>query len=285
MALLVQKEIKCSNSALVLLDTKLIHIEAFDKDIKNAVEGSGSSVFARTVNNEDFVKKEGIMPDFLFNAYEELRAIIDCAKQTVIDGDSIHLEIGFTSTQTFVFQVNNVHGKTVSEYLAGMLPSKSEAMRWYYEVGLFKGKKLKIYSSPTKEVLYDNILIDFGVEKPITIRCSYKNQVNLRRYFPKTKDELQQSLEDLYSEIRTVSEEWDVIVYEYLNVRRSFELLLNKKGFLLEHVPGMWESENILNPDVLYLDDGVAKTWIWNEERETLNLEDNSNPEENNYYN
>jgi len=274
LALLVQNEIKCEKSALVVLDNESDYIEIFNNDIKNAVSGSVFSDFSQLRNKENIVNKEGTMPDIYLNAYNELCTIIDCARQSVSNGNTVHLEIGFTSTQAFVFQINNLSNQNVSNFIHNrrfdIFLSKSEAMRWFHKVGLFK-EKLKIYPFLTKEKLYEDILHDFNFEKTITLRLSYKNLVNLPRYFCNTKDELKQELEKINI---PNSEKWEIIVHEYINVRRSFELLLNKNYLLLEHIPGMWESDNILNPDVIYLDNKTVKTWIWNEEREKLKFAD-----------
>jgi diadenosine tetraphosphate (Ap4A) HIT family hydrolase len=282
LALLVQNEIKCNKSALVVLDKESDYVEVFDNDIKNAVSGNATSKFSQYRSNGNILNKEGIMPEFYFDAYYELYTIIDYARQSVSNGDSIHLEIGFTSTQTFVFQINNLSNQNVDDFIAsrhfGIFLSKSEAMKWFYKAKLFK-EKLKIYPFQTKEKLYESILNDFDFEKSITIRISYKNHINLPRYFFKTKDELKRGLELIKI---PNSEKCEIIVHEYLNLRRSFELLLNKNYLLLEHVPGMWESDNILNPDVIYSDNETVKTWTWNKERKELKFEDE--PKEYNYY-
>jgi len=282
LALLVQNEIKCDKSALVVLDKESDYIEIFNSDIKNAVSGSIAPNFSQLRNKQNVVNKEGIMPELYSNAYNELCVIIDYARQSVLDGDSVHLEIGFTSTQTFVFQINNLSSQNVSDFIndrrSDIFLSKSEAMRWFHKVGLFK-EKLKTYPFQTKEKLYQKISKDFNFEKTVTLRLSYKNQVNLPRYFFKTKDELRQGLEQINI---PNSKKWEIIVHEYLNVRRSFELLLNKNYLLLEHIPGMWESDNILNPDAIYSDCKTVKTWTWNKEREELKFADN--PKEYNYY-
>ncbi|MDR0681147.1 MAG: helix-turn-helix domain-containing protein [Dysgonamonadaceae bacterium] len=283
-ALLVQNEIKCNKSALVVLDKDSDYVEIFNSDIKNAVSGSITPNFSQFRSKKDITNKEGVMQGLHLhpNAYNELYAIIDNARQSVLNGNSIHLEIGFTSTQTFVLQINNLSDQNVNDFIndrrSDIFISKSEAMQWFHKVGLFK-EKLKIYPFLTKEKLYEHILMDFDFEKPVTLRFSYKNQVNLPRNFFNTKDELKQWLENT-----TIpnSKKYEIIVHEYLNVRRSFELLLNENDLLLEQIPGMWESDNILNPDVIYLDNKTAKAWIWNKERTKLKFADN--PKEHNDY-
>jgi diadenosine tetraphosphate (Ap4A) HIT family hydrolase len=282
MALLIQNEIKCNKSTLVVLDKESDYVEVFNGDIKEAVGGNIIPSFSRFRNQENVVHEEGIMFDFHYNVYNELCTIIDNARQSVLKDSSLHLEIGFTLTHVYVLQINNIPNQNVRDFIndrrSDIFLSKSEAMRWFHRVGLFKGK-LKIYPFLTKEKLYDNILNDFNFERSITLRLSYKNQVNLPRYFFNTKETLKEGLEQINI---PNSEKWEIIVHEYLNVRRSFELLLNKKYLLLEHIPGMWESDNILNPDAIYSDDKIAKTWIWNHEREILKFEDN--PKDCNYY-
>ena len=178
LALLVQNEVQCDKSALVVLDKESDYLEIFDSDIKNAVSGSISPIFSQLSNKQNIISKEGIIPELFLNAYNELYVIIENARQLLLNGNSIHLEIGFTPTQAFVFQVNNLSSQSVSDFIkdrsSEIFLSKSEAMQWFYKVGLFK-EKLKIYPPKTKEELYENILKDFNFKKTITIRFSYKN--------------------------------------------------------------------------------------------------------------
>jgi hypothetical protein len=51
---------------------------------------------------------------------------------------------------------------------------------------------------------------------------------------------------------------FDVVIHEYMDVARSFEILVSDQGILVEHVPGMWESPNKCQPDVIIANAGTT---------------------------
>ena len=87
---------------------------------------------------------------------------------------------------------------------------------------------------------------DFGGSW-ITVRYSHGNDIGLPRRFVKTKREVLDTLRE------TRNQEWLGIVHGYIDVQRSFELYVAKDSLVLEHVPGIWESDNKSPPDLVQI--------------------------------
>ena len=64
------------------------------------------------------------------------------------------------------------------------------------------------------------------------------------------------------NEKKVKKKEWSTIVYNSLEVRSSFELYIDKEKILLEHVPGIWESDSKLMADILLLKKSDAYCWL-----------------------
>jgi hypothetical protein len=78
-----------------------------------------------------------------------------------------------------------------------------------------------------------------------TIRFSFRAEVGVPRIFvPPGGDVLGTFLR------RRESPEWMGIVSDYLYIRSSFEAYISASSLLVEHVPGNWETENELLPDL-----------------------------------
>jgi hypothetical protein len=61
--------------------------------------------------------------------------------------------------------------------------------------------------------------------------------------------------------------QYAAIVHEYIDVARSFEILIDKNLSLVEHVPGMWESDNQLHPDVILVSAQHCKVYRFRDPR------------------
>lgn len=280
MAFLIQEEIHCSQSALLIIDKSSDYLEFYENDILGAVSGDTKPTFSIHRRNGIVVKQTGNKINLKENQLSELTDIIENVRKSLDENNAIHLEVAFSNTSTHILQINNLKGQSIdNNFIKGSksvnLPSKAESMAWFHESGLFK-EKLKVYDFSDVESLYKGIIRDFDFDKKITVRFSYKNDINLPRGFFVSSHDLKNWLKKI-----NIATDWKVIVHEYLCVRRSFELLLEDNKFLLEHIPGMWESDNTMNPDVIYSDEDILKTWVWNKERDNIKFVDEiSNTEE-----
>jgi hypothetical protein len=124
---------------------------------------------------------------------------------------------------------------------------KGAAMRFFMQNHLFnKPFALLMPSGSFHEFEGKVRATNFGTGS-ITVRFSHGQDLGLPRYFARSKEEA----------LRFVKEKWNSswlgIVHSFLDVGASFELYVDKRRSLLESVPGIWESENVLPPDVVEL--------------------------------
>jgi len=78
-----------------------------------------------------------------------------------------------------------------------------------------------------------------------TIRYSHETKLSLPRTFI-TADE---DIAAAYFKLRT-DPEWFGIISDFVYFRHSFEAYIGKDDLLVEHVPGNWETDNVLPPDL-----------------------------------
>lgn len=78
-----------------------------------------------------------------------------------------------------------------------------------------------------------------------TIRFSHKTRLSLpRRFIGATEDVLEH-----FIQLRA-DPDWLGIVSDFVHVQHSFEAYLGENDLLVEHVPGNWETDNMLPPDI-----------------------------------
>jgi hypothetical protein len=122
---------------------------------------------------------------------------------------------------------------------------KGAAMKFFIENGLFGLNAIFINPNSSLSFIKNELDKLAKNKQGITIRFSYKNNIGMPRFFAKSVDEA-------YDIIKTNwKKEWLIIVHDFFIVAHSFELYLDKNEYLIEHIPGMWESENTLEPDVI----------------------------------
>ncbi len=88
-----------------------------------------------------------------------------------------------------------------------------------------------------------------------TVRFSHDTEMGLPRCFLQDRDEIAGWVQNCRRR------KWTTIIHHHISVRHSFELLLADSFMLLEHIPGMWESDNVLDPDVAIVDDEQVRIW------------------------
>lgn len=100
---------------------------------------------------------------------------------------------------------------------------------------------------PYDEVGQINRLLSGRVEGPdgTTIRFSFRAEVGIPRIFvPPGGDVVSTFLE------KRERPEWMGIVSDYMYIQSSFEAYISASSLLVEHIPGNWETENQLLPDL-----------------------------------
>ena len=137
---------------------------------------------------------------------------------------------------------------------------KYQAMRYFYEQGLFPSKVLFFEKHTEFHEILKGVQ-ELDKNRPVTVRFSSKREIGLPRYFAQCGEEALKFIRD------TVQEDWAMVLYNSINVRDSYELYLDARRMILEHIPGMWESDSKLFADTIYVNDGQLDFWLAQEER------------------
>ncbi len=106
----------------------------------------------------------------------------------------------------------------------------------------------------------------------LTIRYSQGDKIGLPRVFVESQEEAYIKIANAYDD----NKECFIIVHGYLKVARSYELIIDKDYIVLEHIPGLWETNNTLEPDVMILDGEKASLLKVKETRQKLIVDPSS---------
>lgn len=132
---------------------------------------------------------------------------------------------------------------------------KWNAMKFFIENGMFEKKALLLEAhlslDEVKRRLYDAEFL----EGALTVRFSYKNQIGMPRAFAPGKQEAYEFIK------KNWTEECALIIYESIFVQDSYELYMDTEKFILEHVPGIWESDSKLLADSLVIRGEDTEFW------------------------
>lgn len=169
-------------------------------------------------------------------------------KMIVRYGRSLDVEWGYYQNKIVIFQIRSIpfqvevhsHEMTQSENIG----LKAKAMKKFHELGLFQKELLII--EPGKELceIEQYIKATEGLKGPVTVRYSCSQKLGLPRYFAADKWEAYQFIQSTYNP------NWSIILHESISVTDSYELCLDKEKSILEHVPGMWESDSKIFTDL-----------------------------------
>ena len=177
------------------------------------------------------------------NILDRLKAVIN----EIIGhyGCALDIEWGYYEEKIYIFQIRPVQcPKKKKNSEINDIGLKANAMKKFQELNLFQNNLLLIEPGKDFEEIEKELKEAKFVKPTITIRYSCKRELGLPRYFAVNK-------EDAYDFIkRTYRSEWAIIIHESITVRDSFELYLDEEKCILEHVPGMWESDNKEETDI-----------------------------------
>ncbi|MEW6289030.1 MAG: PEP/pyruvate-binding domain-containing protein [Thermodesulfobacteriota bacterium] len=283
LALIVQEQITFEYSAIVQIDSDGCLVEAFHGQLAEPI---GGDAIPTTIRIRFATEKGTVLSSnpqqISSEVISEISSGIYSLTQTLNDQFRMPflLEMGFCGRTLYLLQIRNILSgqqakdsvSTISniESAFPFLPRNKEigikaaAMIFFQKKGLFD-LPLRIY-----EPFVDpggNELLCKGPEwanGPFTIRFSHKDDLSLPRLFIRTAEEILPAIR------QNRRAEWAVLIHKFIEVRRSFELLLFGNSVLLEHIPGLWESENRLPPDVLEVRNNSGRAWLWCGEREAV---------------
>jgi len=185
--------------------------------------------------------------------------------QKIIDnfGEFLDIEWGYVNEIIVIFQIRPFvrplkKGLQIIEKSYGM---KADAMREFHHLGLFPNKLLIIKAGECiAEIIKQVNEYDFRDSK-ITVRFSCENKIGLPRFFAKNKNEAIDFIEKNYCN------QWATIVHESIEVTNSYELYLDHQKCILEHIPGMWESDSQIDADVWIYDKNKVQSYTCSRER------------------
>lgn len=257
---LVQPEVEIKRSALLEVHQDSCFVEHFEGDLIDNIRGKGRPDKSFLVDGDSAMPEDS--PDWLRanlpKIVEEVRAWL---RSKAHDSSIAILEMIHTGTDTKILQITPGNISTVRNYIhpiesfvtqgtplaeaSKRLGLKAAAMDYFHEKGYFNIPTLIFPPQTTLREITAQFLEKGQSGNSHTLRFSSKAAIGLPRHFFDTVPEL----ENLIGRERDVS--WSTIIHPQLNVLRSFELLITSDSYLLEHKPGMWESDSRTHPDVL----------------------------------
>lgn len=169
-------------------------------------------------------------------------------------GNNLDIEWGYEK-EIVIFQVR-LNNKEIYEYMDNthqrfFLDKEKELNMGLKAVGMSFFKEHNMFSDDiyffdknvnTSEMI-NTIENSKTLGENLTVRFSYKKELGLPRYFSKKKKD---AIEFLLANRRA---DWTVIVHNCIDIKSSYELYIDNEKAILEHVPGMWESDSKLNAD------------------------------------
>lgn len=249
-AVLVQAQIETTSSGIAQDRIDHLHAEIWQGALAKGARGREAAAEALTLAYTGISKMGPKAKSSLTVAQlKALRGAVKiCAEK---EGRGCIIEFGFAGPQLFIFQVRPQERKGADFRLAlsathgGNL--KAAAMEYFATAGLFT-KPLAIVPPSASEAKARKIIesVPFGSAK-LTVRFAHNEELGLPRRFCSSKQEAVECV------LQTRRPGWSAIVHDYISLRRSFELMVEQDVALLEHVPGMWESDSKIAPDQLVI--------------------------------
>ena len=279
MGVLVQHQVRpISYSALIQVSKSGYLFEAYEGELSSRIQGRGLPEYVVRFydGHTEILRANERLSD---NFFEDLRQIAQEVQKLTADSDSpadAVLETATDGKSLYVFQLNLVGmqhtlnprrpslnfdvSATALKVDEPHLGVKGAAMQYFHRAGLFD---LPICIVPPAGDLNKVAQEIYKLPRAngYTARFSCGTDIGLPRCF---KPDLESVVKWVLSSRQS---NWATIVHPHINVRSSFEILLTEDSILLEHVPGMWESDNSLDPDVLIIDGAHARAWRCTQDR------------------
>lgn len=181
----------------------------------------------------------------------------------------LDIEWGYAAGKLYIYQVrflktavkNSIKDRYITAFEENAAQGmKYQSMFFFAHHNLFQ-RKIFLFPKETSIKEIREKLLKQSENTPLTIRFSNQCEIGLPRIFAATPH-------DAVSEIsRLKRDEWSVIAYNTLQVKDSFELYLDKDKAILEHVPGIWESDSKLMADTVLLTKDDISFWLSKESR------------------
>ena len=202
--------------------------------------------------------------------YSLLRQLYQLLSELMnVFGKHINIEWGICQNAVIVFQIRKIqafkrtetHGQGIAFFQKNNKQGfKYQAMQYFHSCGMFPTKAL-FFEKHTALCEVERSFKELDEKKPKTVRFSSKNEIGLPRCFAQCSKDALQYIRD------TLQEDWALIVYNSIEVQDSYELYLDCHQAILEHVPGMWESDSQLFADTIYMNVEQTDYWLAQDDR------------------
>jgi len=273
MAVVVQREVCVRYAALVRVTKGGWFLEAFNGDLSQHIQGEGlPDHVARLQDGKiTILKTNNQLPDSFLG---ELQVICHDMQQAVANrllrSDSL-LEIVSDGSLTYLLQLSfldsdkvqhldeprlavNVEGTILAEEVK-RIGLKGAAMKYFHNSALFE-LPLWVFSPETSTEMMREQISEKDSGQGYTVRFSHDDALGLPRSFMPNVDKVIQWV------LESRRKEWTTIIHPYIKVSHSFEMLVSSESVLVEHIPGMWESDNTIEPDVIIIRNWKARAQI-----------------------
>lgn len=178
---------------------------------------------------------------------------------------NIDIEWGYKDEQIYIFQARHLE-KPIPHHLSthtrkiNAFGGLSEQGLKYQSMQFFRTNKLfpkpvLFFRKETRVSQISNSIKQSFFKGPITVRYSSNRDVGLPRAFLDSPSDAAKYIAE------TKNDNWSVIVYESVDILDSYELYLDHNKIILEHVPGMWESDSILMTDTIVIENDNIYIW------------------------
>uniref|UniRef100_UPI00405773C6 PEP/pyruvate-binding domain-containing protein n=1 Tax=Agathobacter sp. TaxID=2021311 RepID=UPI00405773C6 len=186
---------------------------------------------------------------------------IEIEKVIQVFGKHLDIEWAYVNQKIVIWQIRpiSVKKRNQKEHIA--CGEKAKAMKKFKEIGLFPKTLLIIEAGKSLHEIECSIReADFAMPK-LTVRFSCKNELGLPRFFAEDKEEAIAFIRANYCE------KWTAIIHESIEVKNSYELYRDKEKCVIEHMPGIWESDAKISTDTWIFGESSVKAYICSGER------------------
>lgn len=271
MAVLVQRQIRANRAALIQVTRVGYLFESYEGDLADRIQGEGlpDHVLSSRHGRTNVLRSNGRPPQEFFERLREIAhdiqhfaaecdTLLECLMEIVSDEHDVYvLQLNLISEgdQLAIRAPSLVLDVTATALSADapLLGVKGAAMKYFHDTGLFESP-LWVFP-PDAGVDEIAAVLPDGPETAYTVRYSHAADLGLPRSFVSGRDGVTRWVR------QSRQRDWSTIVHSRIDVRSSFELLVTADAMLLEHIPGMWESDNNLDPDVIMYDGDTLRAW------------------------
>lgn len=176
----------------------------------------------------------------------------------------LDIEWGYAAGKLYVYQVrtlrvsmeNAINERYIKAFKRNAEQGlKYQAMHFFICQNLFQ-RKAFLFPKETSIEDIERTLLEQAEDAPLTVRFSNRYDIGLPRFFA---DSPRKAISEL---CKIKRDEWSVIAYNSLQVNDSFELYLDEEKVILEHVPGIWESDSKLMADTVLMTKEDISFWL-----------------------